>query len=314
MNNNILIIDKLDASYAELLQSIGYQFDYQPSISRLEIIGLAKQYVGLIVRSKTVINEELLAGQKELKFIARAGAGIDQLDVSYLKRRNIDILNAPEGNRDALGEHVLGMLLNLSNNLRKGDQEIRNSIWDREGNRGFEISGKTIGLLGYGFMGSAVAEKLAGFGCRVIAHDKHRVNYGDLYAEEVSMEDVFEQSDVFSIHVPLTEETQGLVNLSYLKKFKKAIVFVNAARGEITSLADLNTAMDQGIVKCAALDVLENEKLNTLNAYQKESFDSLVKRDNVLLSPHVGGWSVESYRKINEILVKKISEGEYLSI
>ena len=246
-NNHILIIDQLDASYTELLQSIGCQFDYRPKITRAEIIALTTQYVGLIVRSKTVIDEELLGGQKDLKFIARAGAGIDQLDVSYLESRQIDILNAPEGNRDALGEHVVGMLLSLSNKLRKGDQEVRDRIWDREGNRGFEIAGKTVGLLGYGFMGSGVAEKLAGFGCRVIAYDKYKSNYGDLYAEEVSLEDVFAQADIFSLHIPLTDESQNMVDLTFLKRFKKNIVFINAARGEIVPLADLNKALDQGI-------------------------------------------------------------------
>ena len=253
-----------------------------------------------------MIDEELLRNQKELKFVARAGAGIDQLDVDYLSSRDIAEINAPEGNRDALGEHVLAMLLSLSNQLRKGDLEVRNRIWDREGNRGFEISGKTIGLLGYGHMGSAVAEKLTGFGCRVIAYDKYKTHFTDLYVEEVSMADVFEQPDIFSLHIPLTEETKNMVDDAYLNRFKKPIVFINAARGEIVDLKALLDAVDLGRVKFAALDVLENEKISTMRSNQEENFSRLIKNQSVILSPHVGGWSKESYQKINEVLVRKI--------
>lgn len=305
-NRRILIIDEMHKSISPLLKQVGFEPSYSPHITREEIIRLKEQYVGFVVRSKTTIDKALLDGQKQLKFIARAGAGIDQLDVSYLENRGIEILNAPEGNRDALGEHVLGMLLCLANHLRHADMEVRNKVWDREGNRGFEIGGKTIGLLGYGHMGTAVAEKLAGFGCRVIAYDKYKKNYGDLYAEQVAMEDIYEQADIFSLHVPLTDETRNLVDLKYLKQFKKPIVFINAARGELVPLQDLLQAMNEGIIRLAALDVLENEKLSFLTDQQAVNFNKLIKDDRVLLSPHVGGWSFESYQKINEVLVDKI--------
>ncbi|MEP2025732.1 MAG: NAD(P)-dependent oxidoreductase [Reichenbachiella sp.] len=305
-NKRILIIDEMHKSISPLLIKAGYEPNYKPEITREEITNHQDQFVGFVVRSKTSIDQELLEGQKELKFIARAGAGIDQCDVDYLDSRNIELLNAPEGNRDALGEHVVGMLLSLSNNLRHGDMDVRNKVWDREGNRGFEISGKTVGLLGYGNMGSAVAEKLSGFGCRVIAFDKYKKKYGDLYAEQVAMEDIYEQADIFSLHVPLTDETKNLVDLTYLKKFKKPIVFINASRGEVVPLKDLLTAMNDGTVRMAALDVLENEKLHFLTNAQAETFNQLIKDDRVLFSPHVGGWSFESYQKINEVLVDKI--------
>ncbi|WP_456461469.1 NAD(P)-dependent oxidoreductase [Reichenbachiella sp.] len=305
-NNRILIIDEMHKSISPLLTKAGFEPNYSPNISREEIINHKDQFVGFVVRSKTTIDKELLEGQQALKFIARAGAGVDQCDVDYLASRNIELLNAPEGNRDALGEHVVGMLLSLSNNLRHGDMDVRNKVWDREGNRGFEISGKTVGLLGYGHMGSAVAEKLSGFGCRVIAYDKYKENYGDLYAEQVDMEDVFEQADIFSLHVPLTEETRNLVDLAYLSKFKKPIVFINASRGEVVPLKDLLAAMKDGTVRMAALDVLENEKLHFLTDAQAKVLNQLIKDDRVLFSPHVGGWSFESYQKINEVLVDKI--------
>jgi len=306
-NNRILIIDEMHKSISPLLKQAGFEPVYSPSISRQEIINLKDQFVGFVVRSKTTIDKELLDGQKELKFIGRAGAGIDQLDIPYLESRKIAIVNAPEGNRDALGEHVVGMLLSLSNNLRHADMDVRNKVWDREANRGFEIGGKTVGLLGYGNMGSAVAEKLTGFGCRVIAYDKYKENYGDLYAEQVTMEDIYEQADIFSLHVPLTDETKNLVNLEYLQKFKKSIVFVNASRGEVVPLRGLFHALNDGTVRLAALDVLENEKLHFLTDEQANTFNQLIKDDRVLFSPHVGGWSFESYQKINEVLVDKIN-------
>ncbi|MCV9385487.1 NAD(P)-dependent oxidoreductase [Reichenbachiella ulvae] len=304
----ILVIDEMHASLSGMLAKIGYETDYQPTISREDIQSISDEYVGMVVRSKTVIDEDLLKKKQALKFIARAGAGIDQLDVDYIESRGIQIINAPEGNRDALGEHVIGMLLSLSNNLRKSDREVRDYIWDREGNRGFEISGKTVGLLGYGYMASAVAEKLSGFGCRVIAYDKYKKGFGDLYVEEVSMEDVFAQSDVFSLHVPLTEETRGLVDAKYLSQFEKNIVLINAARGEVVDTADLLSSLQSGKVTHAALDVLENEKFKTLTSDQKATYDQLFQLDNVLFSPHIGGWTFESYENINRVLVQKIAK------
>lgn len=311
MSKDILIIDDIHEYIIQSLGGIGYALDYQPGIPREVIKGLEKQYIGLIVRSKTRIDEDLLANQTELKFVARAGAGLDRLDMDYLNSRNIQVINAGEGNRDALGEHVLGMLLNLSNNLRRSDSQVRDYVWDREGNRGFEIGGKTVGLLGYGHMGSAVAEKLSGFGCRVIAYDKYKTNFSDLYVEEVTMEDLYAQSDIFSLHVPLTPETRNMVDQKYLNQFKKNIVCINAARGEIMVTKDLVSSLKCGKITYAGLDVLENEKMNTLTDQQKELYDELFKMDNVLFSPHIGGWSFESYKNISKVLANKIEALEY---
>ncbi|UXP31939.1 NAD(P)-binding domain-containing protein [Reichenbachiella agarivorans] len=304
----ILIIDDMHDSITAMLHKIGFEADYQPFVTREQIMEAPDLYVGMIVRSKTTIDAELLSTKPSVKFIGRAGAGIDQLEVSYIHEHGIQILNAPEGNRDALGEHVLGMLLSLSNNLVRANREVKSYIWDREGNRGFELSGKTIALLGYGHMGSAVAEKLAGFGCRVIAYDISKTNFTDLYVEEVSMEDIFEQADIFSLHVPLTDHTRNLVDADYLQQFKKNIVLINAARGEVVVTKDLLQAMQSGKVTHAGLDVLENEKFTKLTAEQKQTYDALFAMDRVLVSPHVGGWSYESYQNINRVLVDKIAK------
>ncbi|MFY0628020.1 MAG: phosphoglycerate dehydrogenase [Reichenbachiella sp.] len=307
-NNNILIIDEMHESISEMLLSIGFHPDYQPNISRQDIKNLADDYIGMIVRSKTPVNKDLIEHLNSLKFVGRAGAGIDNLEMDYLQSKNIEVVNAPEGNRDALGEHVLGMLLSLSNNLMQSDQQIRRGIWDREGNRGFELKGKTIGLLGYGFMGSAVAEKMSGLGCSVIAYDKYKKDFSNDFVREVEMEEVFEKTDIFSLHVPLTGETKNLVDQNYLNRFHKNIVFVNAARGEVTVTKDLLGALQSGKVTHAALDVLENEKLKKLTSEQTSAYDSLFKLQNVLMSPHVGGWTFESYKNINRVLVDKIAK------
>ena len=304
----ILIIDQMHHSIDDLVRSIGYEPDYRPDIVRSEIKELKEQYAGMIVRSKTEIDEDLLEGQRQIKFIARAGAGIDNLDVDFLKSRKIEIVNAPEGNRDALGEHVLGMLLSLSNNLPKADDEVRNFIWDREGNRGFEIKDKTVGLLGYGYMASAVAQRLKCFECDVIAYDKYKTGFSDQHVTEVSRDELFQRTDIFSIHTPLTNETRDMIDIRFIKKFRKNIVFINSARGEIVETPDLLEAIKTGKVTHAALDVLENEKMKRLNQQQLETYSELFKLPNVILSPHVGGWTFESYKNINKVLVDKISK------
>jgi len=314
MSKRILIIDDIHEYIIQSLGGIGYELDYKPGIPREVIKGLKEQYVGLIVRSKTRIDEDLLAAQKELKFVARAGAGLDRLDMDYLSSRQIQVINAGEGNRDALGEHVLGMLLNLSNNLRKSDIQVRQFIWDREGNRGFELGGKTVGLLGYGHMGSAVAEKISGFGCRVIAYDKYKTNFSDLYVEEVSMEDLYEQADIFSLHVPLTPETRDMIDQKYFDQFKKDIIFINAARGEIVVTKDMLSGLKSGKITYAGLDVLENEKLKNLTDTQEELYQELFEMENVLFSPHIGGWSFESYKNISKVYSICTRWSRYLSV
>ncbi len=194
------------------------------------------------------------------------------------------------------------------NNVLRADKEVRDGKWDREGNRGYELMGKTVGLIGYGYMGQATAKRLKSFGCTVLAYDKYRTNYSDEYATASSIEKIQEEADIVSLHMPLTTETKFLVTESYLNLFKKQIWFVNTARGEIVNSAELVKAINSGKVRGAALDVLENEKINKLSPEQQIAFDELIKSERVLLTPHIGGWTFESYRKINEVLVAKIKE------
>ncbi|MGB3586477.1 MAG: NAD(P)-dependent oxidoreductase [Tunicatimonas sp.] len=302
-----LIVDKMHESIVPLLKDIGYKADYHPQITRQEVLNIVGSYEGIIVRSKLKIDQEFIDLAHQLQFVGRAGAGLDQLDEVALRARNIHILNAPEGNRDALGEHAIGMLLNLLNHINRADQQVRKGIWDREGNRGIELMGKTVGIIGYGHMGQAFARRLVGFGVTVLAYDKYRQNYGDAFSQEATMKSLFQQTDILSLHVPLTDETLFLIDESYLNQFSKNIFIINTARGKVVKLTSLVSALTSGKVRGAALDVLENEKLAQLSAEQESTLNQLRQSERVLFTPHVAGWTFESYEKINQTLVRKIN-------
>lgn len=248
----------------------------------------------------------MLANASQLQFIGRAGAGLDQLDLDYLKERGVKLFHAAKGNRDAVAEHAIGGLLALFNHLVQADQQVRKGIWDREGNRGVELMGKTVGIFGYGNMGAAFAKRLKGFGVKVLAFDKYKKDFGKDGVKEVSWKVLKKKADVLSIHVPLTAETRDFFTLEELKGFSKPIWLINTARGEVIRMETLNQALDQGILKGVVLDVLENEKFERMSTEQKYQFELLAQRANVLFTPHVAGWTIESYQKINEVLVKQI--------
>jgi D-3-phosphoglycerate dehydrogenase / 2-oxoglutarate reductase len=304
---HILIADTMHPSILPLLAEKNLRADYRPDIQRADIIAGIGEYEGIIIRSKTVLDEEVLARATRLQFIARAGAGLDLIDLEAVQRRNIQLFNAPEGNRDAVAEHALGMLLCLLNRIHLADREVREQTWDREGNRGTELGGKTVGLIGYGNTGRAFARRLQSFGCQVLAYDRYQQNFSDAYAREATMDELYAHTDVLSLHIPLTAETHRMVNREYLSRFRKNLYVINTARGEVIPLAELKSAIESGKVRGACLDVLENEKLKTLRPEQLEAFNWLKNSPEVLLTPHVAGWTHESYVRINEVLVGKIS-------
>jgi D-3-phosphoglycerate dehydrogenase len=304
----ILIIDDLHPAFKEKAMALGFEVDDQPLITRAQTLEIVKDYVGIAVRTKFKIDAELFDEAPNLKFVARAGAGLDNIDEAAAKAKNIQLINAPEGNCDAVGEHAIGLLLALMNNFRKADTEIRNGIWDREGNRGYELKGKTVGLIGYGFMGKKMARKLAGFEVNVIAYDKYKTGFSDAYAREVSMEEIVKHSDVLSLHIPLTNETRQMVNDEYLFHFKKPIFFINTARGEIVNTKAVLNAIKTGKVLGAGLDVLEIEKFPALA--EQAFYQELKTNEKVILTPHVAGWTFDSYRKISEVLAEKLAQLE----
>lgn len=306
MKNKILIIDDLHPAFAEKATALGFEVDDRPLITRAETLAVIKDYTGIAVRTKFRIDKEIFDAAPNLKFVARAGAGLDNIDEAIAKDRDIHLINAPEGNRDAVGEHAIGLLLALMNNFRNADAEIRNGIWDREGNRGYELKGKTVGIIGYGFMGQQMARKLAGFDVNVIAYDKYKTGFGNQYAREVSMEEIVKHSDVLSLHIPLTKETKQMVNDEYFFHFKKPIFFINTARGEIVNTSAVLKNIKNGKILGAGLDVLEAEKFPILG--EQPWFEELKANGKVILTPHVGGWTFELYRKISEVLGEKLAE------
>jgi D-3-phosphoglycerate dehydrogenase / 2-oxoglutarate reductase len=308
MLHKCLIVDSMHESLLPMLKEIGWGYDYLPEIKRDEIRSLLAggNYTGLIVRSKTFIDKDLLGENPSLKFIGRAGAGMDNIDLAFAKQRRIEVIHAAEGNRDAVGEFAVGLLLDVMRNITRSNSEVKQKIWEREGNRGEELMDKTVSLIGYGNMGRAFAKRLSGFGCKILAYDKYKRGFSDQYCNESDLERIYTETDVLSLHIPLTPETKMMVNGEYLARFKKNIILLNTARGEIVPLSDLAHAVQSGKVRAAGLDVLENEKLHTLSASQQQSFNYLCSNANVILTPHIAGWTFESHEKINVALINKM--------
>jgi D-3-phosphoglycerate dehydrogenase len=304
LKNNILIVDDVHPVFMEMAVAKGYQCDYKPTITPDEALQILGDYAGLVIRSKFNVNKQVIDIAKNLRFVCRAGAGMDNIDEAYAAVKGIALINAPEGNMDAVGEHAVGLLLALMNNFNTADEQIRTGSWQREPNRGYELKGRTVGIIGYGFMGRSFAKKLSGFEVNVIAYDKYKTGFSDKYAREVSMEEIVKQSDVLSLHVPLTSETSGLVSEEYLFHFKKPIFFINTSRGKTAQVRAVLNAIKQGKILGAGLDVLEVERFPSLA--EQEWFDELKQSGKVVLTPHVAGWTFESYSKISEVMGGKL--------
>jgi len=301
-----LVVDKMHESLTPMLSKIGVDVSYQPNIKREEIKNIISNYDGLIIRSKTFVDRNLLENANKLLFVARAGSGIDNLDVDYLNLKGVKIINAPEGNRDSVGEHTIGLILSLLHNLQQGHDQIYRGVWDREGNRGSELSNKTVGIIGYGHMGRTLAKKLNSFGCKILAYDKYHPNFENVYAKSASLSELMDKTDILSLHIPLTDETLNLTSDNFFSGFKKNIIFINTSRGEIAPLKSIANGIKSGKIVKAGLDVLENEKLNSFTKDQITDFEFLKNSKSVIFTPHVAGWSNESYLRINEILTNKI--------
>ena len=305
----ILLADSNHNVLHETLQAAGFHCDLFWDKSPQELIKLLPNYDGLILRSKFKITKEIIDTTKNLKCIGRAGAGMENIDVAYAESKGVKCISAPEGNRDAVAEHALGMLLMLFNNLKRADDEVRKGIWKRGENRGVEIIGKTVGLIGYGNMGSAFAKRLQGFGCKVLVYDKYKKNFGNEFIIEATMEQLFNECDILSLHIPQSEETKYLVNTDFINRFNKNIYLINTARGKCVSTGDLVSAMEAGKILGACLDVLEYESISFENldvSTLPEPMQYLIKSDKVVLSPHIAGWTHESNYKISKILAEKM--------
>lgn len=308
----ILVIDKTHPVLTESFEKAGWKCDLRYSEDRSTLKQLIGSYDGLILRSRTTIDRDFLEPAGKLRFIGRLGAGLDAIDLDYCAANGIEVFRSAEGNRDAVAEHALGMLLMLLNNLKRADTEVRKGIWRREENRGTELHGKTVGIIGYGVMGTGFAHKLRGMGVEVLAYDKYRDYFGDGFVREVSLQALQAQADVVSLHTPLTAETVGMVDTAFIDGFKKPIYFINTARGKSVVTADLVAALQSGKVRGACLDVLEYEHASSAHleaAHLPGALKYLVENpDRVVLTPHIAGWSHEAKIKMAQVLATKIVE------
>jgi D-3-phosphoglycerate dehydrogenase len=305
----ILFIDSNHPLLHEMLLEKGFVCDLFYDRPAEELKKLIPQYDGIVIRSKFKITKEIIDSAPNLKCIARAGAGMENIDVEYARSRGISCVNSPEGNRDAVAEQALGMLLSLMNNICRANKEVREGAWRREENRGVELGGKTVGLIGYGNTGMAFAKLLSGFDVDVLVYDTYKKGFGGGRVKESSQEEIFDKADVLSLHIPLTAETNHLVDDAYLDKFKKNIYFINTSRGKCVNTADLVKNIETGKVLGACLDVLEYEAVS----FEEVDFSKmpapmqyLLRSDKVVLTPHIAGWTRESNIKIAKYLAEKI--------
>ena len=304
----ILHIDSNHPLLWEQLEQAGFQNEADFTSSKEEIEAKIGNYQGIVIRSRFKIDQSFIDKATNLQFIARVGAGLESIDCEYAKQRGIHLIAAPEGNANAVGEQALGMLLSLFNHLNKANNEVKSGQWIREGNRGHELEGKIIGIIGYGNMGKSFAKKLRGFDVTVLCYDI-LPNVGDENATQVSLAELKEKSDVVSLHTPWTTETDKMINSDFINQFKKSFWFINTARGNSVVTEDLVEALKAGKILGAGLDVLEYEKGSFETLFEGEkpaAFAYLLQADNVLLTPHIAGWTVESHQKLAQTIVNKI--------
>jgi D-3-phosphoglycerate dehydrogenase / 2-oxoglutarate reductase len=309
VSKKVLFIDSTHASLPEGLTKLGIECDFQYGWSKDEILQQLPSYIGIVIRSRIKITADIIDAGTNLKFIARVGAGMENIDVTYAESKGVKCLHAPEGNKDAVAEHALAMLLSLFNNILIADAQVRKGIWKREENRGVELNGKTVGIIGYGNMGSAFAQRLQGFGVKVLVYDKYKKGFGNSFIQEVDLETIYKDCDVVSLHLPLTAETTFMANDNFFNSFSKNIYFINTARGKITETSALVKALKSGKVKGACIDVIEYESVSFENidtATITDDYKYLLSVTNVILSPHIAGWTHESNEKMATVLVEKI--------
>ena len=306
LQKDVLVTDYVHPALLEGLISLGYRPTYAPEMNRAEMEEYLPHYKGVVINTRCSLNRAALAKSTGLLWIARLGSGLDIIDLEAAKEKGIQVLSAPEGNAQAVAEHALGMLLALSNKIIPSDHEVRSGQWLREKNRGWEIAGKTIGIIGFGNNGSAFGRLWHGWDVRVLAYDKYLERYGNEKVIAVDLEALLDQADIISLHIPLTSETNGMIDDHFISKCKSGCVLVNTSRGKVVKLEALVDALKSGKIKGACLDVLPYEPPSAGPEDYQKLMQELYLMENVVLSPHVAGWTVESKRKIAEVLLTKI--------
>ena len=302
----IIITAPVHPHLLESFETKGFEVVYEKGISYSELSNFIHDADGLVITTRLQIDKPLIDKAAKLKWIGRLGSGLELIDIDYAVSKNIACVSTPEGNRTAVGEHTLGLLLSLTHKIQVSANEVKNGLWLRNENRGTEITGKTIGIVGYGNTGSAFAKTLSGFDATILAFDKYKFDFGNRQVREASLEQLAEYADVISFHVPLTAETTKMANEEFFRSLKRKPVLLNTSRGKVIDFFALETALEQGMISGCGLDVLENENIDQLNEMQQHHFNFLQAQPNVIITPHIAGYSHEAYYKMSAFLLEKL--------
>lgn len=306
MNKRVLIIESVHPILKDILSNHGWECVENFSCTYTDLQELIQQFDGIVLRSRLPIDAALVNLPHRIKFVARSGSGLENIDVAACRKNGIEVISSPEGNADAVGEFAIMNMLACLNKIIPANESVRNHLWLREEHRGMELNSQTIGIIGYGPMGKSVAKKLSGFGCNVVAHDKYLSNFSDDYVEEVSLSELQERATIVSLHIPLSEETKDYADAEFFAGFRHNLFFINTSRGNQVDVQALLKAIDSGKVIGAALDVLPFEKASLEGLNANPLFEELIQNKNIILSPHVAGWTKESYVKLSSVLAEKI--------